>query len=243
NFGTPPPKADDPVGQREYRINAEGNERRVGAGLWSFIALVPACILLGRSWALLALRITQSSKNVRTKDANRKNRNPCRVSTRQERQFGPRKDPMKKVFLTSIAALFLATPAFAEPINPADIWVIDGDTIQVYRPHPNVRLVGLNAPETRNAACQAEAELGARATRRLRELVKLGNLDFTYVHCSCPEATQGTPICNWGRTCGTLRTNGKDVGVTLIAEELAVSFKCGVTSCPKTPRPWCTRQP
>jgi len=64
-------------------------------------------------------------------------------------------------------------------------------TIRVYHQQPNVRLVGFNAPETRRAECEAEAELGAKATRRLRDLVRAGNLDFTYVKCSCPEATQG----------------------------------------------------
>jgi micrococcal nuclease len=146
---------------------------------------------------------------------------------------------MKRLFLPGIAALLLAMPAFAEPINPADIWVIDADTIQVYRQHPNVRLVGFNAPETRNAACPAEAELGARATRRLHELVRAGGLDFEYVRCSCPETTQGTFACNYARDCGTLQANGRDVGIILIAEGLAVPFKCGATSCPKTPRPWC----
>jgi hypothetical protein len=45
--------------------------------------------------------------------------------------------------------------------------------------------------------------------------------------------------CNHGRACGTLRSNGRDVGAILIAEGLAVPFVCGATSCPKTPRPWC----
>jgi len=146
---------------------------------------------------------------------------------------------MKKLLLTGIAALFLAMPAFAEPINPADIWVLDADTIQVYHQHPNVRLVGFNAPETRNASCPAEAELGARATRRLRELVRAGGLDFEYVRCSYPEGTQGTSAYNWKRDCGMLRSNGKDVGSILIAEGLAVPFVCGATHCPATPRPWC----
>src|SRR5262247_1763897 len=112
------------------------------------------------------------------------------------------------------------------------------------RQHPNVRLVGFNTPETRNAACTAEAELGARATQRLRELVRTGHLEFVYVQCSCPAGTEGTSACNWGRACGTLRSSGKDVGTILIKEGLAVPFICGATGCPKTPRPWCqtTRQ-
>ena len=70
--------------------------------------------------------------------------------------------------------------AIAEPIDPSDVRVIDGDTVRVYHQQPNVRLVGFNAPETRHAACREEAELGAEATRRLRDLIRAGNLDFIY---------------------------------------------------------------
>jgi endonuclease YncB( thermonuclease family) len=138
-----------------------------------------------------------------------------------------------------IATLILATQAHGEPIDTSDIRVIDGDTIRVYHAQPNVRLVGFNAPETRHAACLGEFELGSRATRRLRALVREGNLDFEYVKCSCPDATQGTPQCNYGRDCGTLKSNGRDVGAILIEEGLAVPFVCGATHCPRTPRPWC----
>jgi endonuclease YncB( thermonuclease family) len=139
-----------------------------------------------------------------------------------------------KSLLINIAALFLATPAFAEPVNPSDILVVDGDTIRIHSRQPNVRLVGFNAPETRNATCQAEADLGARATQRLRNLVKLGNLDLEMVACSCPAFA-----CNYARNCGTLKASGRDVGAILIEEKLAVPFICGATRCLKTPRPWC----
>jgi len=135
--------------------------------------------------------------------------------------------------------LTLATPAAAESIDPADVTVIDGDTIAVYHMQPNVRLVGFNAPESSNVACEAERQLGVRATQRLLELVRAGHLDFEYVECSCPAKTQGTRFCNYGRDCGTLKSHDRDVGAILIAEGLAVPFKCGATSCPKTPRPWC----
>jgi len=135
--------------------------------------------------------------------------------------------------------VLLSTTAIAEPIDPSDIRVIDGDTIRVYHQQPNVRLVGFNAPETRRAECEAEAELGAKATRRLRDLIRAGNLDFIYVKCSCPEGTEGTFACNYGRDCETLKSNGRNVGAILIEEGLAVPFVCGPTHCPKTPRPWC----
>ena len=62
--------------------------------------------------------------------------------------------------------------AFGSPIDSANVHVIDGDTIRVHHQKPDVRLVGFNAPETCRAACEAEADLGAKATRRLRELVR-----------------------------------------------------------------------
>jgi endonuclease YncB( thermonuclease family) len=139
----------------------------------------------------------------------------------------------------SLALILLAAPAIAEPIAPDDIRVLDGDTIRVFHQQPNVRLVGFNAPETRRAECEAERTLGAKATRRLRELVRGGDLDFEYVACACPAGTQGTFACNYGRDCGTLRSGGRDVGTILIEEGLAVPFVCGPTHCARTPRPWC----
>jgi hypothetical protein len=85
-----------------------------------------------------------------------------------------------------IGLSLLAAPVYAEPIPSVQIHVIDGDTIRVHHKQPNVRLVGFNAPETRRAECAAERELGDRATRRLRDLVRASNLDFEFAACSCP---------------------------------------------------------
>jgi endonuclease YncB( thermonuclease family) len=143
-------------------------------------------------------------------------------------------------FLAVIVAAFIyATIARAAPIEPGDVRVIDGDTIHIFQKGPNVRLVGFNAPETHRAACEAERELGAKATRRVHDLVHAGNLDFEFVRCDCKLGTEGTLACNHKRACGTLKANNRDVGVILIAERLAVPLQCSETSCPKTPRPWC----
>ena len=89
------------------------------------------------------------------------------------------------------------------------------------------------------AECPWEAELSARATARLRQLVASGQTGITTVACACPPGTEGTPECNHGRSCGTLTVNGRDVGDTLVAEGLAVQFVCSGWGCPPTPRPWC----
>jgi endonuclease YncB( thermonuclease family) len=142
-------------------------------------------------------------------------------------------------YLVFTCLLMFSGPILAAPIDSGEIRIVDGDTIRVYHKHPNVRLVGFNAPETRRAACEAEGEQGAKATRRLRDLVRDGSLDFEFIACSCPTGTEGTPACNYGRRCGTLKAYGRDVGEILISEGLAVPFRCGETRCPKTPRPWC----
>src|SRR5262249_2411003 len=142
--------------------------------------------------------------------------------------------------VATVLAVATAAVAQPEPIDPTDINVLDGDTVTIFKMQPNVRLVGFNAPETDRAACSAERELGVKAKDRLRGLVSAGNLTFEYVNCSCPAGTQGTFACNYGRDCGTLRSNGRDVGEILISDGLAVPFVCGATHCPKTPRPWCS---
>lgn len=139
-----------------------------------------------------------------------------------------------------IAGLIPIAVAHAEPITADRIRVIDGDTIKVDGTSPNVRLIGFNTPETRRAKCDAERELGGKATRRVRDLIRNGApLDLSYVACACQPGTEGTMSCNYGRRCGILTLGGKDLGTVLIAEQLAVPFVCSERRCPKTPKPWC----
>lgn len=117
--------------------------------------------------------------------------------------------------------------------------IIDGDTVRM-SDGTRVRLVGFNTPEKFEPRCSREAALGNQASERLRQLVASGTSTVTRVACSCKLGTEGTDKCNHGRRCGTLIVDGRDVGDILISEGLAVSFVCGDTSCPPTPRPWCS---
>lgn len=117
--------------------------------------------------------------------------------------------------------------------------VIDGDTLRL-SDGSRMRLVGFNTPgKGDRAECAREVELSARATARLKELVAHSKTGVTQVACACPPGTEGTNECNYGRSCGTLTANGRDVGEILVAEGLAVSFVCSGGGCPPTPRPWC----
>ena len=157
----------------------------------------------------------------------------------------PRGFWIESAFITLIALAFIAALlamvayAHAQPVSSTDIRVVDGDTIALSGLRQHVRLVGFNAPETRNAGCEAEAQLGQRAKQRLQVLVDTGSLELTFIARSCPPGTEGTQRCNHGRRCGILRAEGRDVGSVLMSEGLAVPFQCGKVSCPPTPRPWC----
>jgi micrococcal nuclease len=124
-------------------------------------------------------------------------------------------------------------------LNQPRIEVIDGDTIRVSGQSRNVRLVGFNTPETGSARCSQERALGHQASARLKQLVANGTPSVTIVPCACQPGTHGTQSCNFGRACGVLKVDGRDVGETLVAERLAVRFRCGATGCPPMPRPWC----
>jgi endonuclease YncB( thermonuclease family) len=159
--------------------------------------------------------------------------------------LSPRWFPFKRghlAALTTAVALALVCTAAAEPIAPERVRVVDGETIQIDGRGPHIRLVGFNAPESQpaDALCARELALGRAASARLPAIVSSGDLDLKTVACACRPGTEGTRACNWGRACGELRAGGRNVGDVLVNEGLAVPFRCGKTSCPQLPRPWCS---
>lgn len=129
---------------------------------------------------------------------------------------------------------------YARTIDRQAFSVTDGDTIRVNGEANGTRLVGFNTPEKLTPQCDRERELGNPASARLAEIVSKSSLQLTKVQCSCAPGTEGTDRCNYGRSCGILRADGRDVGEILISEGLAVPFICGASGCPPTPRPWCS---
>ena len=117
------------------------------------------------------------------------------------------------------------------------IRIVDGDTVR--HRLETVRLVGYDTPERGDRArCETEARLADKATQRLRELIESGRPSLKLVRCACKPGTEGTRDCNFGRSCGVLTVDGRDVGPILIAEGLAHPFRCGATSCPRR-QGWC----
>lgn len=130
-----------------------------------------------------------------------------------------------------------AAPTGVTAVQPKRIDVIDGDTIRA--DGHSYRLAGIDTPESGpRAKCAAEREKAARASKRLREIVAGGGLSINRVSCYCAPGTEGTDACNYGRLCGLLTSNGRDVGKILIGEGLAKSYDCSSGHCPPKQN-WC----
>jgi endonuclease YncB( thermonuclease family) len=107
----------------------------------------------------------------------------------------------------------------------SSIVAVDGDTVR----HDGrlVRLQGFNTPEL-HGQCYAERKLAYRAKERLSAIISLGaKLRINPGHCA------------YGRACGTLTLDGKDVGEIMIREGLAEPMVCVNNRCPR-PRDWCS---
>ncbi len=88
--------------------------------------------------------------------------------------------------------------------------VVDGDTIWYHG--IKIRLSDINAPEVSQPACAAEAALGARATRRLTELLNSGPFSLE---------RDGRNVDRYGRLLRVVSRSGASLGGTLEGEGLA----------------------
>ena len=92
--------------------------------------------------------------------------------------------------------------------------VVDGDTFW-YR-GAKIRIADINAPEVSAPHCAAEARLGARATRRLADLLNAGAFTLR-------PADRARD--NYGRKLFTVTRGGASLGATLEAEGLAEPWR------------------
>lgn len=103
-----------------------------------------------------------------------------------------------------------------------DNCVVDGDTF--YLSGEKIRMADIDAPETGGAQCDYEADLGARATARLRELLNEGPFEL--------RGYKSRDKDRYGRKLRVVLRDGKSLGDTLIEEGLARRWS-------GRRRPWC----
>lgn len=135
-----------------------------------------------------------------------------------------------KLLTTIMIIGMLATPAAAE------VKVIDGDTIILGREH--IRIIGLDAPETYDAGCEAERRLGALAKARLTQLLLACGPLATLEPGTCLAIERESKPDRYGRTLAQVRVRGDDVATRLIDEGFADTYVCPGGHCAPRRR-WC----
>lgn len=140
------------------------------------------------------------------------------------------------ILLLALAAVLVAVVRLAHAETPAQtvpvrqIWVIDGDTLDVLVPTKDrIRIEGIDAPETYRPHCEAERAKGLAAKREAIRLVRAGR-EATIVR-------HGTD--RYGRTLGTVAIDGIDLGASLTALGLALPYQPGSDAKAARITHWC----
>lgn len=89
--------------------------------------------------------------------------------------------------------------------------VVDGDTL--WHNGLKIRIADIDTPEVGDPKCSSEAALGARATKRLLQLVNAGPFEM--------QAWQGRDEDKYGRKLRVLMRGGRSLGDILVSEGLA----------------------
>jgi endonuclease YncB( thermonuclease family) len=100
--------------------------------------------------------------------------------------------------------------------------VVDGDTI--WHQGTKIRIADIDTPEVSEPRCSSEAVLGAKATKRLLQLVNLGPFEF--------QSWPGRDEDKYGRKLRVLVRDGRSLGDILVSEGLARTWS-------GRRQPWC----
>lgn len=122
----------------------------------------------------------------------------------------------------SLLSLSHVTSTFGKCSALGRTCVIDGDTIRIRG--ETIRMLDIDAPETRQAKCASEKERGDRATRRLIEILNSGAVSVV---------KRGfRDVDQYGRSLRIVMVNGRSAGDVLVSEGLARRWS-------GQRRPWC----
>lgn len=148
-------------------------------------------------------------------------------------------------FTLGLLTLVVAMPVLAQrlpssiEVSGDRIIVIDGDTIALpCGPRPckseRVRIANIDAPETRNARCEGEAEKGLAAKAELARLIR--GRSVTINRCE-PETGRCTDY--FERTLAHVVTAEGDVGAAMVATGHVLLWREGKKARDLRIRTWC----
>ena len=128
--------------------------------------------------------------------------------------------------LFALLAVLVPVPAIAETFDGRRAVIIDGDTIALGS--ERVRILNIDAPETRGSRCERELVLGLKAKERLAILLRAGWVDV-----------ERDGQDRYRRTLARLSVGGRDVGTVLVREGLALPWQSGPEAKEARLRHWC----
>ena len=125
-----------------------------------------------------------------------------------------------------VLAVLGPSPALAETFNGGRAFIIDGDTFALGS--ERVRILNIDAPETRGSRCERELVLGLKAKERLAGLLRAGSVNIV---------RDGED--RYRRTLARVSVDGLDVGSILVGEGLALPWRDGPEARDARLRYWC----
>ena len=135
-----------------------------------------------------------------------------------------------------LASLWWSGAAFA------GIYVTDGDTIVLTapgQPREVVRIVGMDAPETRQAKCDSELRRGLESKAALISLLSAQCGELARADAArCLSIRRLPRPDRYGRTLATITAGGRDVTSQMIAAGMARPYDCPNGRCPRRAG-WC----
>lgn len=162
-----------------------------------------------------------------------------------EREAARRSARRRWFYLAAAAGLLIGAAAFAETIDGTATIIIDGDTIalpctgEISRGcAERVRILNIDAPETRGAVCEAERMAGLEAKARLAALLRGQPVNIE--RC---EGDTGRCADRYGRTLARLSTSTGDIGQALIASGHALPWQPGAAAKFARQQHWCGARP
>lgn len=147
------------------------------------------------------------------------------------------------IILGLVIIVSLIQIARAETIDGDRITIIDGDTVALPCPglglckQERIRILNIDAPETRGAVCEAENIAGLAAKEALRNLLKGQMVDI--IRC---EPETGRCEDRYRRTLARLATQSGDVGQALIASGHALPWAPGAAAKFQRQQHWCGKE-
>lgn len=140
-------------------------------------------------------------------------------------------------FATLFAVAVKSQTIRSEAVDGDRIVVIDGDTVALPgNPAERIRIYNIDAPETRNAHCEAELTAGLKAKERLAQLLRGGPVTVD----RCEPSGRCTDF--YGRTLARLSAGGRDLGGVLVSEGRALPWSTGAAARAARTAYWCGAQ-